>query len=375
MQKEDVMSLIAYLLMIGFAFAMGFGFVQPAIANGIFGRTGDKGAMFLFLFLSVVIGIILIALLTELAHVIGAKLGKYEILSVNIFGFCTYKTKEDDKIKNSFKFPRNFDGLTGETVIRPTSEKSKPIFYIFAPLFLFLLEVLTTVLLFLFFEDSTESADLMMMYVKYGSFIVTTIGGMVMIYNYFPSKLDNSNDGFKLISLNKKSNIEAYNEYLRVNACVYFDENPGEIKKFDEINDFTAKVNMLSVNSLIESNYKEALADIDTIVEDPSKITKSTFNNIMLTKAYILFMNEDLETAKNFYVTELNEEQRKMCVSCVTPIAIRVYLLYESLVEKSESEVEIAKSKIKKAVNKVPVAEQPRERELLEEVINKIENK
>ena len=357
--------------MIGFAVAMGFGFVQPAIADGILGGSSQKGMLFLFLFLSVIIGIILIAVLIELAHVIGAKLGKYEILSVNIFGFCFFKRKDEEgNIKTQFKFPRNFDGLTGETVIRPKNEKSKPIFYIFSPLFFFLIEVLITVMLFMFFEDSKET--LTMMYVKYGSFIATTIGGMVMIYDYFPAKLDNASDGYKLVSLNKKSNIEAYNEYLRVKACTYFKEDAGEIRTFEEINDFTAKVNMLQVNRLAETDYKKAIEMIDTIIVDPSKISKSTLNSIMLTKTYLIFMNEELEVAKDFYINSLNEEQRKLAVGCSNALAIRVYMLYEGLVEKSTSEVEIAESKIKKVLNKLPDSEKELESELINRVLEKI---
>ena len=192
MSKEDILSLVVYLIMMAIALTVGFVILQPIISGG---KLGDNGSVFCFLILSVIIGLIVNALIVEIGHIIGAIIGKYEILSINILSFAFFKKKEEGKIVNSFKFPKNYDGLTGETVISPKSEKSKPMSYVFGPLVLFLIELLGCICAFMYIKDS--NGESILNFVKYGIFLSTCIGGMIIVYDYFPSRLDNLNDGYQ----------------------------------------------------------------------------------------------------------------------------------------------------------------------------------
>ena len=109
MKKEDVSGLIVYLLIFGFAIIFGFTVLRDfAYSCGL-----GTGVFFGYIIGAIATGVIFNSLLFELGHMLGAKVGRYEILSVNVLGFMFYR--KDKKLK--FKFS-NFEGLTGETRIK-----------------------------------------------------------------------------------------------------------------------------------------------------------------------------------------------------------------------------------------------------------------
>ena len=134
MKKEDITGLIVYLIIIAFAIVFGLTVLQAhnseSTLSGIF--------YVLYIIGAVVVGALFNAILFELAHIVGAKIGKYEILSVNILGLCFYK----DSGKRKVRFA-SFDGLTGETKIVPKEgmvEKANPYPYLFLGSIFFVVE-------------------------------------------------------------------------------------------------------------------------------------------------------------------------------------------------------------------------------------------
>ena len=89
---------------------------------------------------SLIIGLFLNALLIELGHLLGAKLGGYEVYLCNILGFCFYKKEKDSK-KKTFKFSE-FDGISGETKVVLKKEKGNPRPYILLPILFILIEAI-----------------------------------------------------------------------------------------------------------------------------------------------------------------------------------------------------------------------------------------
>ena len=113
MKKEDVSGLIVYLVIFGFAIVFGFTVLREFAANcGM-----NTGVFFGYIFGAIATGVIFNSILFELGHILGAKIGRYDIVSVNVLGFMFYK--KDNKTK--FKF-NNFEGLTGETKIKPKED-------------------------------------------------------------------------------------------------------------------------------------------------------------------------------------------------------------------------------------------------------------
>lgn len=369
MAKEDVVSIVVYALILAFAAVLGFSFLVPKVEAGLF---GDQGRTIIFMVLSLLVGLILNALLFEVAHLIGAKIGKYEVLSFNVLGFAIYKRLDADKKSYlSVKFPRNYDGLVGETIISPKSEKSYPIPYVFSPLIVFLIEVLGVILFFYYVPDANSTKDILIT-LKYGLFIVMAVCGMMIIYDYFPAKLDNMNDGYRLVMLNKKINIEAFNELLRYERDQYFGEETVTIKTFDQITDFTAKVNLVSIQNKMANNSEEALADLEKLLESEKQISKETLLTVKTLKMFILFMYKSIDEGKAFAEENLKDDLKKFIFSRNSILTAKTYALYVHFVEKSESETQNALERCDKLLNKINLSQLKFETNSLNEVKNKI---
>ena len=84
MKKEDILGMIAYLLLLGIAAIFTFTVLQKHASYS----NMEALPYALFVLGAFASGIILNSILFELAHVLGAKIGGYLILSVNVLGFC-----------------------------------------------------------------------------------------------------------------------------------------------------------------------------------------------------------------------------------------------------------------------------------------------
>ena len=375
MTKEDVFSLIIYIGMLGIALAVGFLVVMPAFNNGFL--FDDSGARIGFLLGAIIVAILFNAILLEGGHLIGSKLGGYTILSFNLLGFCYYKEKMDDgSYKAKFKFPKSFDGLTGETQIYPNKEKANPMFYVFAPLVLFLLEIVAMYISIIMIPDTVNGIANDLNWIKYGLIIFATIGCMFILYNYFPTRLDSLTDGYKLTLLTKKINAEAYNEYLTILGLGLVEDETKEIKTFDELTDFTADVNMLSVyQAMIFDKYDYANTLLEQMILN-GKLSKYTVLGAKIEKAFIYFLTENNEEMLKKYFNEtFNSEERKYIkkVNCLQ--TLRLYLLFEGLIEQSKSEIEYCKNKFKKLKDSENLALANIEEKLYLKALKRIETK
>ena len=202
MKKEDVIGLIIYLIIIALAVVFGFTVLQSHQPE-----SGFQGYAYMgFVALSVVAGILFNGILYELAHIAGAKAGKYTIISVNILFFCFYR--ENDKFK--FRFA-SFDGLTGETKIVPKKgfeEKANPTPYlIFGSLF-FIIEAIIVMVIFTLFKDKGGAlGDLAYAFLTAGA-----IGLVILFYNIVPLRIDSMTDGYRLTMVSNPKNKAAFNE-------------------------------------------------------------------------------------------------------------------------------------------------------------------
>lgn len=374
MNKEDVLSIIVYVSIVAVALIVGFSVLQPAIVNGyLFRDTGDN---VLFTIVSILVGIVINAVFVEGGHVIGAKLGGYKIIKFNIFGFCYYKKKQEDgTFKSKFKFPKSFDGLTGETVVIPTKNPANPVYFVLTPLVLFLIEAVVMYVLIVLIPDRINGTANDLNWLKYGSIVITTIALMFFLYNYFPAHLDCLNDGYRLSLFTKRINVQAYNEYLTVLGLEQIEEKDKEFRVFDELTDFTADVNMLTVyQKTLHEEYEKAIEILDKIIESP-KLSRYTVLDAKLHKAYIYLMTKSPEEAGEFYKASFSSEERKYVKKVFSMLSLRTYLLYEGLVECSQSEVEYCKSKVKKIKDSEQVGLANVEEKLFQRALAKIEEK
>ena len=363
MKKEDVMGLIIYLIIIALAMVFGFTVLQGHQADSGFPGYGYMG----FVAIAVIAGVIFNAILFELAHIAGAKVGKYTIISVNILFFCFYR--ENEKFK--FRFA-SYDGLTGETKIVPKKgfeDKANPTPYLtFGSLF-FIVEAIIVMVLFTLFKDKGGAlGDL-----AYALLTIGALGLVILFYNIVPFRIDSMTDGYRLTMVSNPKNKAAFNELLRVEYEIQQGNNDVEVKLFDEITNFTADLNLNKVYALLDKKeYKEAEEILDKIIDAKAGIDAKVFIRARAQKIYINLITKGLEEAKEYYEKEVPVSERREISNDVSMASIRAYLLMSGLLDKSRSECIIALNNVYKAFKKTPKNRQATEVALFNEALDKV---
>ena len=203
MKKEDIAGIIVYLGIIALAVVFGLTVLQTHSTESTL--TGFGYVMYIVG--SVVGGAILNGVLFELAHVLGAKIGKYDVISVNIFGLCFYKSEGKRKVKFA-----SFDGLTGETRIVPKKDmvdKANPYPYLFFGSLFFAVEAVIIMVLFSVLTVNKDNKGLLD--VAYFLLTIGAIGLVILIYNIIPMKIDSVTDGYRLTMVSNPKNKAAFN--------------------------------------------------------------------------------------------------------------------------------------------------------------------
>ena len=203
MKKEDVLSLGIYLVMIAVAIITGLTVVQNT-----FSAHYNLGLNpYLFAIIVIVLGLLFNIVMLEVCHVIGAKIGKYKVISCNILGFCFYK---DDDDKTKFRFA-SFDGLTGETKIVPKEDmvdKANPYPYLFFGSVFFVVEAIAIMVTFSIFRNTDDAG---LKDVAYALLTIGAIGLIILIYNILPLRIDSMTDGYRLTMVSNPKNKAAFN--------------------------------------------------------------------------------------------------------------------------------------------------------------------
>ena len=364
MKKEDITGLIVYLIIIAFAIVFGLTVLQAhqqeSSLTGIF--------YVLYIIGSVLVGAILNAILFEMAHVIGAKIGKYQIVSVNILGLCFYKDGGKRKVRFS-----SFDGLTGETKIVPKDgmvEKANPYPYLFFGSLFYVVEIVAVMVVFSIFR---KAEDLALRDMAYSLLTIGAIGLVILIYNILPLRIDSMTDGYRLTMVSNPKNKLAFNELLRVEYEISQGNDDVEIRIFDEITNFTADLNLNKVYALLDKKeYKEAEEILDKIIEAKENVSEKVYIRARAQKIYINLITKSLDEAKEYYEKEVPVAERREISNDVSMASIRAYLLMSGLLDKSRSECIIALNNVYSAFKHTPKNRQHTELVLFNEALQKV---
>ena len=364
MKKEDVTGLIVYLVIIAFAIVFGLTVLQKH------GEESTLSGIFYVFYIigSVLVGTLLNSVLFELAHVLGAKIGKYEVISVNILGLCFLK--EDGKRKVKFS---SFDGLTGETKIVPKDgmvEKANPYPYLFFGSIFFVVEAVVVMVVFSLFRQAEEPV---LRDVAYAVLTIGAIGLIILIYNILPMRIDSMTDGYRLTMVSNPKNKLAFNELLRVEYEIAQGNDNVEVKLFDEITNFTADLNLNRVYALLDKKeYAKAEEILDMIINAKEDVSEKVYIRARAQKIYINLVTKNLEEAKEYYDKEVPVSERREISNDVSMASIRAYLLMSGLLDKSRSECIIALNNVYRAFKHTPKNRQNTELVLFNEALQKV---
>ena len=368
MKKEDVAGLIVYLVIIALAVVFGFTVLQTHAQESSFNGTLGGFGYVLYIIISVVVGILFNSILFEIAHVLGAKAGKYDIISINILGLCLYK----DSGKRKVKFA-SFDGLTGETKIVPKEgmvDKANPYPYLIFGSAFFAVEALVVMILFSIFRLSEEP---ILKDVAYFLLTIGAIGLVVLLYNILPMRIDSITDGYRLTMVSNPKNRAAFNELLRVEYEISQGNDNVEVKIFDEITNFTADLNLNRVYALLDKrDYKAAEEILDKIITAKENISEKVFIRARAQKIYINLITKNIEEAREYYDKEVPVSERREISNDVSMASIRAYLLMSGLLDKSRSECIIALNNVYRAFKHTPKNRQKVEIDLFNEALEKV---
>lgn len=337
MKKNDFAIIVAYVLMIGLAIMMGFLVIKPILEEYGNAINSSINSVVLIL-LSLAGGVLLNALMLEFLHLAGAKIGKYEILSFVVLGIGFTKTKE----KKKFGF-HTFEGLTGETKVRPLDPKASSLgLFVFFPVLGLILEVL--VLMIISNVAAREGASLAWLRVM--SLTILAVGGMIYIYDLFPARLDADTDGFLLILLSKPANKYAYNNILEARYCEQFGLPAPEPVVYDDVTEFTGMLNIYRVaNLLVEGKSQEAERILAINLNPEARIPSSIHNISMAYKLALLLERKDKKEGKKYY-DEISDNERRYLAELSSMAACRCYILISAFVENSENECNYAVDKV-----------------------------
>lgn len=370
MKKEDVIGLGIWLVILAGLAVYLFIPIRDHYASSSF--SGNWFIYILFIFGAILTGVIFNAILFELAHIIGAKIGGYKITSTNILGFNFYK--KDNKTK--FRFS-SFDGLTGETKILPKDNNKKeanPSAYLLNGCIFYAIEIVAIIFAFSFMSSATN-----IMIVDWSYFLLSigVVGGGVLIYNIVPLKLDNSTDGYKLRLLGGKKNIKNFNALLMANekgTTLKIEDNPNN-KNEKTDNPFSNDIKLNNAYILLkDKNYDEALKVFEEI-KNTKKVNKSVRFASEINIIYINIVSKDFEFASEYVTNNVSLSMRKSIADDATLQSIRTYILLAGLFDKSKSECLYALDQLKHAYKKVPEGRKELEKVLINESIQMVLDK
>lgn len=368
MKKEDVASIIVYVLMIALAFILGFTVVKDMVEKYRDAFTNGLHPL-IFSLIVIVVGILINAFGLEVGHVLGGKIGGYSIVSFNVLGMCWYKS-ENGKVKFQF---RDFNGLTGETVLAPKKDKPSPKMYVWLPLLMYLLELIICIVIYSVGSPLKTDTHSPLIWLGTAAIIIVGIASMMALYNFIPVKLDSMTDGYRLTLISKPVNVEAYNELMRIENLQREGKEIGDIKVFDEVTDFTASLNLMTVyDCLAKQDYHSALKLIDKMIECPDKISSTTKNRLIAQKVYINILTMKLDDAKKYYDDEVGDEIRRFISNDLSMESIRAYILIAGMLDESIGEVQFASSRKPKALKRSLKSRAKIEEKLYADALNMI---
>ena len=364
MKKESVISTGFLLLVLAVAIIMGLTVIRDAFERLYVLKMSEVLFTLLVLFVGFVFNIVIM----ELAHVLGAKIGKCKVVSVNCYFLCLKKTKEGWKFGVD-----DFDGLTGETKILKT-EKSKLNAYVWMPIVFYAAELAACILLYSMGNGATDVSSLKWLAIAALLWII--LSSILFVYDFIPFKLDTFNDGYRLSLLTKPDDAKALLDYMDYQGKISYGDEQNTLTFNEKMTDFTVEMNLVVIeNEILSRKYNEALEMLLKIKQSQSKINPYLLKKVTSQDMFVRLMTKPLEEVKKYYKENVNDNDGKFISNDGNIDSVRAYSLIAGLIDDSPFEVQYALSKKEKAIKRCPKHLVDSENKLFEDVVKKIYEK
>jgi hypothetical protein len=321
MKKEDILTLIVYAMMVAIAIFVGVNIIAPAFVT--LGITGFS--QYVYASITIFFAFLINVILLELGHILGALAGGYRIQTVNILGLAFIFSPQGLRLRF-----QAYEGLTGETIVVPKSKKLKPKLFLWGGLLMYVVELVFAFVIAYGFFNSDQWG-------QYASIVVVAVGGMLMIYNFMPFKLDTVTDGYKLATLTTTKGNDAYEELQRIEKMYKLGKSPKPFKVFKEFNNLNVQIYFHKIyQAIVDEDYDEASADLKKILASP-RLGDTLQQKIFVLQTYIAFVEKKPKTAGPLFYG-LSSKQRKYLSNDTNMSTLSTYLYVAGLIEASHSE-------------------------------------
>ena len=146
----------------------------------------------------------------------------------------------------------------------------------------------------------------------------------------------------------KKANRVAYNNLLAQETAMEEGRTPPESPIYDEITDFTAFLNSLTVYGLLsQGEMDKALPIIEKTLAEDSKASLAVKREMSALKLATLFERPDKRKALQYY-EEMEEDEKRYIANITTMSSLRAYLMVAAFAEQSDYEASYAIDKVEK---------------------------
>ena len=338
MRKEEIRGLIVYSILIAVALIVGL----TAIADSMYSYA-PKMNQFLFVLIVIAVSYLFNVIGHELLHALGAVLGGYKVVSINILGLCFENNGERTKV--CF---REYSGLSGETKIAPGKKEKKNLnLFVWVPIFGYAIEAASAIAVMTSMRDIEVIKG---QWLIPASILFILISSMIAFYELVPLRLDCENDGYRMRLFASSINVKAYNEMLNIQEMQRQGKTIKNVTIFTEITEYTAECNLYGIYVYLgQENYKKAEEIINILLDHKNKLSTTDTNRLIAQKLYVEILTKPLEEAKKTYDEITTSEVRRFIANDVSMEAIRAYILIAGMIEGSQGEVTYAQSRIKKA--------------------------
>ncbi|MCF0117191.1 MAG: hypothetical protein HUJ61_03970, partial [Bacilli bacterium] len=302
-------TLILYLIMFAILFFLG----REILTMGA--RVIENNVTFVII--TFICGFIGNAILYEIGHVIGAKIGGYNIISFNILGV------EFAVIDHKLTLRTGpYDGLTGDVKIveNPNCKKRNPKAFLRGGLVVIFLEIVASLIVAVIVIQNDNNASLLESVVMF----VGTIGLIIFFYNIAPCRLDTNTDGQRIGLINK--NKDEFEKLISIQTLLYENKKLENIEAVDKQNSITDLYNYYSyLSKIYTGKYDEANSIIDKLIENSDKLSIDVYKDLLPAKVYLAIKSKTKDEAISF-IDKLTDSQKSSLSRCDSLEGWRCYI-------------------------------------------------
>jgi len=293
------------------------------------------GNAFVFYLIAIIVGFAISVIFMELGHVVGAKIGGYRIISISFLWLTFVKQNHKWKITTT-----SFDGFTGETKVAPKKENANPM-----PMFwLGTIFLLVLTLLGIYLPSVIPANESLKSHLIYGGYIVSTVAGLMVVYNILPLRLDTKNDAIMMRYV-RKENVKTYNEICRVQGELYDGQGLEDLEELSENDYLVAHWNYYAyLQSLYIGEYQKADQILDHMIKDSEKLPDAIYDELLAAKLVLILLTQTKEAAQEYFLS-VSPQVRKTINLCSSIEGSRNYFFISAIMNDNFEEAQSAYKK------------------------------